>query len=198
MKTLSDLWKEFDKKGLILSPEGLSDLKWHIENDEDPWDAISAAEDMIIESQSSAMKEGVASSVAKQLYHKNSSIREIATRFIKYLSFPECGQDLYNIAHTDDDEFVRILATKGFGYIMNEVDKKLAYKMAMHLHEILTNDDFEKYGKSYRDSASDSVLAVIDHNYIAFGRAWNDPDFDPIWKKFLKKYKLEYKPVFRR
>ena len=62
----------------------------------------------------------------------------------------------------------------------------------------LVNEDFERYDKSYRDSASDSVLSAMGYNYLAFGRAWNDPDFDPIWKDFVKKYKLEYKPVFRR
>jgi len=176
----------------------LGELRWHIENDEHKGDAISIAADMIMESQSPLMKRILIPAIAKQLHSQSSSAREFAIMVLGRMELPEYGQDVYNIARYDPEEFCRSIATRALGGIMNEVDKHLKQKIAVLLYEILTNNDLEVYGKTYRDKASDAVLRAMGYNYLAFGRAWNDPDFDPIWKEFCKKYKLEYKPVFRR
>ncbi len=198
MKTVDQVWRLYLEKGEKIDESSLRELSWHIENDEHIGYAISMAADMIVESQSPLMKRVLIPAMADQLHSEDSSTREFAVGAIRRLFLPQCGQDLYNIAYADNDKFVRILATQALGDIMDKVDKKLAHKMAIYLHDVLTNKDFEKYNKNNRDSASDSVLSAMGYNCHAFPRAWNDPDFDPIWKKFLKKYKLDDKPVFRR
>ena len=198
MKTIDQVWDVYLKKNGKVDESSLGELRWHIEHDEYPWDAISMAADMIVENQSSLMKKILVPAMVKQLYSESSSTRQFAVGAIRRLMLPQYGQELYRLSTEDAASIVRIIATNGLGDIMNEVEKPLAKKMATYLYEILRDNDFEHYCKSHRDSASDSVLSAMDYDYLAFPRAWNDPDFDPIWKDFVKKYKLEYKPVFRR
>jgi len=198
MKTLDQIWDVYLEKGGKIDETYIRALSWHIEHDGNPDEAISMAEDMIMESQSPLIKNILIPEIAKQLHNEDEDIRESAVGAIRRLIVPQYGQEVYDLASKDVDNTVKIIATRGLGDLMREVDKSLAQKMAIHLYDILINDDFEKYNKRNRDSASDAVLSAMDYDSLAFSRAWNDPDFDPIWKEFCKKYKLEYKPVFRR
>jgi hypothetical protein len=198
MKTIDQVWAVYIQKKGNVDESSLGELRWHIENDEYKGDVISMAEDMIMESDSPLMKRVLIPAMAKQLHSQSSSARKFAMMALGRMELPEYGQDIYNMARYDPEEFCRMIATRALGGIMNEVDKYLKQKIVVLLYEILTNNDLEVYGKTYRDKASDAVLSAMDYNYLAFCRAWNDPDFDPIWKDFVKKYKLEYKPVFRR
>jgi len=99
----------------------------------------------------------------------------------------------------DPDSGVRTSAISRFGSLIGTENQDMAYKMASYLYEILTSEDFEKYNSEYRDNASCAILKLErNSNQLSSEGAWNHPDFDPIWKEFCKKYKLEEKPVFRR
>ena len=198
MKSIDQVWDIYLEKGGKIDESSLRELSWHIEHDEDPWGAISMAADMIMESDSPLMKRVLIPAIAQQLHSEDSGTREIAIMSFRRMKVPKYGQDIYDMAISDPSEFARVIATRALGDIINEMEKSLKQQMAQIMYDVLVNEDFERYDKSYRDSASDSVLSAMGYNYLAFGRAWNDPDFDPIWKDFVKKYKLEYKPVFRR
>ena len=198
MKSKRELWKEYDETH-DLCKQSIKDLNWHIENDDDPGGCMEMAVDIIKATHSYTMRTILIPSIAKQLDHKDYDVRVYALFcLLNRLRLDEYGKKAFDISRYDINKFVRGEALGSLGFIINEMDKDLAQKMAWSMYEVLINEDLEKYGKSYRDRASDSVLSAMRLNYLAFGRAWNDPDFDPIWKDFVKKYKLEYKPVFRR
>jgi len=198
MKSKTALWKEYDETH-NLCKQSIKDLSWHIENDDSPEGFMDMATDMIKATHSYTMRTILIPSIAKQLDHDHYEVRRYALFcLLNRLRLEEYGKKAFDMACYDINKFVRGEALGNFGFIINEMDKSLAQKMAWSMYEVLINENFETYNKSYRDSASDSVLSAMGLNYLAFGRAWNDPDFDPIWKEFVKKYKLEYKPVFRR
>jgi hypothetical protein len=198
MKNENELWKEYDETH-DLCKQSVKDLSWHIENAHNQRSVMSMATDMIKATQSYTMRTILIPSIANQLDHQDYDIRSHALFcLITRMRLEEYGKKAFDMARYDPDEAVREEALGNLGFIINEMDKDIAQKMAWSMYEVLINEDLEKYGKSYRDRASDSVLSAMRLNYLAFGRAWNDPDFDPIWKDFVKKYKLEYKPVFRR
>ena len=68
VKNIDQIWDVYLEKGGKIDETCVRALSWHIENDEHPGDAISMAEDMIIESQSSAMKDILIPAMAKQLH----------------------------------------------------------------------------------------------------------------------------------
>ena len=198
MKTENELWKEYDETN-DLCKQSVKDLSEYIERCPNPKGFMDMATDMIEATHSYTMRTILIPSIAKQLDHDHYEVRRYALFcLLNRLELEEYGRKAFDMARYDPNEAVREGALGSLGFIINEVDKDLAQKMAWSMYEVLINEDLERYGKSYRDRASDSVLSAMGLNYLAFGRAWNDPDFDPIWKKFLKKYKLEDKPVFRR
>jgi|LauGreDrversion4_2_1035121.scaffolds.fasta_scaffold828106_1 hypothetical protein len=198
MKSKRELWKEYDETH-DLCKQSIKDLSWHIENDDYSGGFVDMATQLILDTKSYAMRTILIPSIAKNLEHKDEDIRAYAISYLLgQMALDEYGNKVFDMALHDPSDYVKERALGHLGIVINKVDKEIAQKMAWSMYEVLINEDLEKYGKSYRDGASDSVLEAMGYNYHAFGRAWNDPDFDPIWKDFVKKYKLEYKPVFRR
>jgi hypothetical protein len=195
MKTLSELWKEFDEKRLTLSPEGITDLQWHIEHDEDPSDAIDAARDMFIETVDPEwLEKKVISLMAKHLDNEDSMVRDCAVgAVIGICAAAEYGKKALVLARFDPDFYVRTTALSGLGRIINKVDPKLARKMAMHLYSVLTSPDENQFGYADRGASKRSVLSSMEVYYPD----WKTANFQEVWLKFLKKYNLPEKEVVK-
>ena len=195
MKTLSELWKEFDAKGLTLTPEGLSDLQWHIENDEDPTNAVDAARDMIIETiDRKWFEHELIPVMARHLDHPNPMVRdETVGAVISISKADEYGKKALFIARFDPEGYVRTTALNGLGGIMSKVAPKLARKMAMHLYSVLTSLDETQFSYIDRDAAEDSVLICMGIYYPQ----WPSVNFQEVWKQFLEKYDLPEKEVVK-
>ena len=195
MKNLSELWKEFDKKKGKLSPESIEDLKWHIENDMSPYEAIAAARDMVIETvERDHFVQVVAPTIAQCFDHKNEDIREIAVgTVIGICKDARYGEKALVLARFDPDDLVRIIATSSLGWVMNKVDQNLAHKMAVHLYTIMTSQYEEKDDNAYKRVAKKSILISMEVYYPE----WGTVSFQDVWKQFLKKYDLPEKEVVK-
>jgi hypothetical protein len=195
MKTLSDLWKEFDEKGLTLSPEGLLELKWHVEHDENPTNAVDAARDMIIETiDRKWFEHELIPVMARHLDHPNPMVRdETVGAVIGISKADEYGKKALVMARFDPEGYVRTTALNGLGGIINKVDPKLARKMAMHLYSVLTSPDEKEFDYIDRDAAESSVFISMEVYYPD----WKTANFQEVWKDFLKKYNLKEKEVVK-
>ena len=195
MKTLSELWKEFDEKGLTLTPEGLSDLQWHIENDDDPLDAIGAARDMIIETvDRQLLQQELVPVIAKLLDHKDSLVRAKSLgSVVGIFETPEYGKQALVLARFDPDTYVRVIGLSSLGVIINKVDPKLARKIAMHLYTVLTSPDEKEFDFEDRLASKHSVLDSMGIHYPE----WGTVNLEDVWKSFLKKYNLKEKEFVR-
>jgi hypothetical protein len=191
MKTLDEIWQDFDKKGGILTLESIEDLKWHIENDRSLYEPIAAARDMMIETgEREHLEQEIVPTIAKHLDHEDEYIRAIAVgTVIGICKDASYGEKALVLARFDPDECVRAIATSSLGWVMNKVDQNLAHKMAVHLYTIMTSQNKEKYGNSDKDAARDSVRIAMEVYYPE----WETVDFQEVWGKFLKKYNLQEK-----
>ncbi len=195
MKTLSELWKEFDEKGLTLSTEGIADLQWHIEHDEDPLDAIGAARDMIIETvDRQLLQQELVPVIAKLLDHKDSLVRaKSLSTVISICEAIEYTKKALVLARFDPDDYVRTTGLSSLGWIMYKVDSKLARKMAMHLYSVLTSPDEKEFDYVHRGAAEASVMISMGFYYPD----WGTVSFRDVWKRFLKKYNLKEKELLK-
>ena len=195
MKTLSELWKEFDKKKAKLTQEGIEDLIWHIENDWSPYEAIAAARDMMIETvDRDRLEQALLPIIAQHFNHKHGNIRQIAVGTVVGICEAErYGEQALFLARSDPDDLVRVIATSSLGWVMNKVDPKLAREMAVYLYAIMKSQNKEKYGNSDKDAARDSVRISMEVYYPE----WGTVDFQEVWGKFLKKYNLKEKEVVK-
>jgi hypothetical protein len=193
MKTLTELWKEFDEKGLTLTPEGLSDLKWHVEHDENPTNAVDAARDMIIETiDRKWFEHELVPVMARHLDHPNPMVRdETVGAVIGICEATKYGKKALAMARFDPERYVRTTALGGLGWIMNNVESKLARKMAMHIYSVLTSPDTKEFSYADRWGAKESMLISMEVYYPE----WGTVNFKEVWGKFLKKYNLKEKEV---
>jgi hypothetical protein len=195
MKTLSELWKEFDEKGLTLTPEGLLELKWHVEHDDNLLDALRAARDMIGETtETEKFKYELVPLMAKHLNHKDPMVRDSAVgAVITTCESAEYGKKALVMARFDPEGYVRTTALGGIGWIMNNVESKLARKIAMHLYSVLTSPDEKEFDYVYRGAAEASVMISMGIHYPE----WGTVSFRDVWKRFLKKYNLKEKELLK-
>ncbi len=193
MKTLGELWKEFDENGLTLTQEGLLDLKWHVEHDKNLLDALRATRDMIGETtETEKFKDELVPLMAKYLDHPDPMVRNSAAgAVIGTCRSPEYGKKALVLARFDSDSYVRLTALGGLGWIMNKVDSRLARKMAMHLYTVITSPDKKQFSYIDRDAAADSVLICMGIYYPQ----WPSVNFKEVWLQFLKKYNLKEKEI---
>ena len=148
MRTLDAIWKIYLDRDL--NPQELKDLIWHIENDEDPQDAISITADMGLKSLGHVL--------AKHLNHNKPFIRQLTIGcLLGQLELPEYAEKGLEMAQNDDDH-VRNIAIFDIGGVINKAPFPLTKKIAAYLLESFKYDECEVI----RGSAYHAILTAME------------------------------------
>lgn len=142
----------------------VEDLKWHLENDEDPDEAISMATD--------AQLRELAPYIAKHLYFKEYDYtRELAAGCLGRLYAMDYVKDVFDVALNDTHDGPRALATMNLGCLMEGADKKLKKEIATYLIK-----EFEKKDNSLGNYSRESYFSI----YEAMGNVSAAPGGPPV------------------
>lgn len=179
--TLDEIWENHLKKGL--TQKEIKDLRWHLDHDQDPHNAISLTAEM-------GLKE-LGSVLAKYLHHEQWFIRQLTLScLLDKLELPEYAESGLEMVQYDAEENVRTFALFTLGGILNKVSFSLAKKIAQYLWDAFNQDAC----KVKRGSAYFSILKALDipcEKRPRVARGLKESDINPtLLAEFCKKYQI--------
>lgn len=186
MKSLSDLWKAYDKNNLGF--QELKDLSWHIENDEDPQAAIGMATDIGLAN--------LGPVIAKHLDHPDVCIRSFTLGcLVGRLKLSEYAQKAFSMASSDPDEGVRSTAISCLGSVLKKLDKPLQQEIASYIYHVIISKKYDNWLRSSAYDAINRAMEIPPHKRRSLGIKNFDYQVD---YNFLENFCQNYKVLMAK